>query len=168
MTGNRLCHVNTQKKVTVSHLNHALLAAQRSAGGDRRLSAGIQSTATTQSAGRSGSSALCGPTNSIPVSGRATPALRRGWTNSEHASNMNHRLGLTHSLTRKGALVTVQFDFGLRRHGILLFGFATLTARIFHTVKRLSNVKNWRTSEQAGSGRRRWWQRPRRGSWWWC
>src|ERR1035437_300821 len=101
MTGNRLYRVNIQKKVTVSHLNQALLAAHGSASGDRRLPARIQPTSATKPDGLSKSSALCGPTKSIPVCGRATPSLHRGWTNSEPWCNINNSLGLTHSLARK-------------------------------------------------------------------
>src|ERR1039458_1605914 len=75
--------------------------SDRSPCNHRRLPPRLQSTATAQPTGLPESSALRGPTNSIPVSGRATPALRRGWTNSVHASNMKHHLRLTLQVARK-------------------------------------------------------------------
>src|SRR5882672_8168097 len=79
----------------------AVVDANRSAGGDRRLPVRIQPITAAQPVGLSEPGAVRGATRSISGFGRATPSLRRRWTTADGKRKTNQRLRLTHGVVQK-------------------------------------------------------------------
>src|SRR5664280_953961 len=96
----------------------------------------IQPTSATQSVGLSKSSPLRGPTNFIPVCGRASPSLRRGWTNPEPWCNINNSLGLTQPWLEKSGLVNGA------RIGFYFYLIRTFFYHLFGTLSRKTPDKD--------------------------